>query len=115
MREELYYYYMLFRPTRGAALDTPHGINVRGPNGARVNALAVFSSAETAEEGKGLAGADFYMEGVRPDDVVALAARFGVSYVMVDPVDSRVARGFEAQEAAEILSREHVTGKKKSS
>jgi hypothetical protein len=103
-------YYMLFQPSAEYPNGMPLDVHLSQDG---VNALAVFSSDELAMEGKALAGDEFYMEEVRPDDVLSLAALTGISYIAVDPVGSRIAKCFEAHEAPEALGREHVAGRKR--
>jgi hypothetical protein len=94
-------YYMLFKHKPGPALDVPLGIHVRQEN---VNALCVFASAEAAAYARNVAGSDYYLEAVTPDDVVSLAALHGVDVVALDAYYAKSAKLIRAVDAVQALT-----------
>ncbi len=100
-------YYMLFKHTPDAALDTPYGIHVSREG---VNALCVFSSdaaaAKALEEAAKIypAAREYYLEAVTPDDVVSLAAIHGVGVVALDAYYQEPAKLIRTVDVVEVLA-----------
>jgi hypothetical protein len=93
--------YMLFNEAPESPLDLPFSIHVESEN---AHALCVFSTAESAASARDLKVPEFYLEAVTPDDVLSLAALFGVGAVAIDPYYREPLALARAEEAVEVLS-----------